>query len=132
MKKLFLDANIILDFLDSSRINHEYSKKVFEKIIDDDWQVVISEDLLTTIYYIIKNKQLVLDFYNAILLQWEIVSFGIDVISEAINLCRENPSLDFEDVNQSLCARGNNCLLVITNDSGFYQCGIPAISSKEF
>ena len=132
MKKVFLDANIILDLLDSNRISHMASKKVFEKLIDQDWQIVISEDLLTTIYYIVKNKQVVLEFFEMIIEQWDIVAFGKKSIIKAIVICKNNPSLDFEDVIQSLSAKISICNLIITNDNGFYDCGIPIKSSKEF
>ena len=37
-------------------------------------------------YYIAKEKQRVLDFFNVILKEWDIVSFGKSVIIEAIDL----------------------------------------------
>ena len=57
MKKIFLDEYIVLDLLDSTRSSHRISKNVFEKLIDQNYTIVISEDVLTTIYYIVKNKQ---------------------------------------------------------------------------
>lgn len=132
MKKIFLDANIVLDLLDSTRSSHSISKNVFEKLIDNNYTIVISEDILTTIYYIVKNKQAVLDFFETIAAAWEIVSFGKKVISNTINLCKANSNLDFEDVIQSLCAKESDCSIIVSNDKNFYNCGIPVVSGEEF
>jgi len=132
VNKVFLDANIILDLLDSTRNNHSFSLKVFEKLIDQNYQIVISEDLLTTIYYIIKNKKAVLEFYELVVEQWEIVSFGKNIITDAIFICKEDSDLDFEDVIQSLSAKKSDCSLIITNDKKFFNCGVPVLSSEEF
>jgi predicted nucleic acid-binding protein len=132
VKKVFIDANIILDLLDSTRTCHSISKKVFEDLIDQNLQIVISEDILTTIYYIVKNKRAVLEFFEIITDQWEIVSFGNLTIVDAINLCKEDSSLDFEDVIQSLSAKESGCSLIITNDRNFFSCGVPIMGAEEF
>jgi len=132
MKKVFLDANIILDLLDSTRSCHDLSKQVIEDLIDQNCQIVISEDLLTTVYYVVKNKEAVLIFFEIIIDQWEIVSFGKKTILEAVTICKKNTSQDFEDVIQSLSSREADCKLIITNDKHFYNCGVPIIGSKEF
>ncbi len=132
MKKIFLDANIILDLLDSTRIYHNVSKKVFENLVDHDLQIVISEDILTTIYYIVKNKRAVLEFFEIITDQWEIVSFGKKIIIEAIHICKDNASFDFEDVIQSLSAKESDCCIIITNDKKFYAGGVAIKSSEDF
>ncbi len=132
MKKVFLDTNIILDLLDSTRTYHNISKKVFENLIDQNYKIIISEDILTTIYYIVKNKQAVLKFYEMVIAQWEIISFGKETIVDAINLCKDNSVLDFEDVLQSLSAKKSDCNLIITNDKNFYKCGVSVKSSKGF
>ncbi|MBN2858604.1 MAG: type II toxin-antitoxin system VapC family toxin [Candidatus Delongbacteria bacterium] len=132
MKRVFIDANIVLDFLDKNRKFHNEALGVINKIIDDEWTAVISEDLLTTIYYVAKDKQKILDFFSVILDSWDVVSFGKEQLMESVNICQREKSLDFEDVNQSLCARKQNCHLIVTNDRSFYQCGIPLVTSLEF
>lgn len=132
MKKIFLDANIVLDLLDSTRNSHNISKNVFEYLINSNYTIVIPEDILTTIYYIVKNKKAVLEFFETIITYWEIVSFGTKVISDAINICKSNSVLDFEDVIQSLCAKESNCEAIISNDNTFYNCGIPVMKANEF
>jgi len=132
LKKIFLDTNVILDLLDSDRIHHLATLKVIEKAILDNYQIVISEDMLTTIFYIVKNKVATLDFFGAIINEWEIASFGKKIIQEAITICKENSGVDFEDLLQCLCAKEHKCECLITNDKKFYNCGIQVVASIDF
>ena len=132
MRKVFVDANIVLDFLDSLRPLHDKSVILFNKLIENDHQLVITEDLLTVIYYIVKDKKKVLLFLSTILKQWYIIPFGKEVISEAVAICIKDIRLDFEDVLQSLSAKNSGCSLIITNDKNFYNCGIDVITTDEF
>lgn len=130
--KVFLDTNIILDFLDAKRPAHDQAVSIIQWLVSNSKEVFLSEDMLTTIYYISKNKPQVLDFFTTISRLWHIVPFGQSVIHEAIAICQQNISLDFEDTLQCLCAKANDCTTLITNDKGFYSCGIESVSSDEF
>lgn len=132
MRKVFIDANIVLDFLDSLRLSHEKSVNLFNALLDNDYQPLITEDLLTVIYYIVKDKKKVLSFLSTILKQWDVIPFGKEIISEALALCLKDIKLDFEDVLQSLSAKNSGCSLIITNDKNFYNCGIDVITSDDF
>ena len=121
--KVFFDANILLAIISTSRVNNEISKKLWQYLVLNDITIVTSEDVLTNIFYISKNKKDVLIFFKLIQNRWEIVPFGKDVISNAIELSLEK-NLDLEDVLQCLCAKENNCNLLVTSDKKFYDCGI--------
>lgn len=132
MKKIFLDTNILLDLLDSDRKQHKEAVATIDKIISEDYQIVIAEDMLTTLFYISKNKPAVLEFLNTIVDEWEVVSFGSEVIKSAIKICQSNAAIDLEDALQCLCAKREKCELLITNDKKFYNCGIKIVSSSDF
>ncbi len=124
--KIFLDANIIIDFLDNTRSNHELSNRFFEWIIKGGHKLVISEDILTTVYYICQKKisrKKLLDFFMTLNDEFSIVGFGDQSINEAIRLCKKNKKLDFEDVLQAVCARNHGCDVVVTNDKSFPAIG---------
>lgn len=127
MKNIYLDTNIILDFLDKNRLNHLKSKQLIKQLTLEENIIIISEDMLSTIFYIDKNNKKVLEFFKFIIDNWEVVSFGKSVIKEAISLCTNNPDQDLEDTLQCLCAKENNCEYLITNDSNFVSCGIKII-----
>jgi predicted nucleic acid-binding protein len=130
-KKVFLDTNIVLDILDNSRTDSDSIKAFLKKLIVDRYTVVISEDMLSTIFYIQKDKRKTLEFFKVIYKRWIISSFGEDVMKNAIDLSFEY-SLDLEDILQCLCAKENGCDVLITNDKNFYDCGMKIMTIEEF
>lgn len=133
--KIFLDANIVIDFLDDRRKNHELSKKLIEKCVFDGSEIVISEDILTTVFYVCKknvSRKKLLDFFEMMICEFEIVGFGEDVVQESIESCKKNSKLDFEDVLQCVCAKKNKCDLVVSNDKNFPDFKCKVVSVEEF
>lgn len=131
MNKVFIDTNIIVDLLDTTRMHSEESRMVIKILTAEAMEVVIGEDMLTTVYYIVKNKKDVLGFFDVVLRQWSVVGFGLDILTEGVNVSSRD-NADFEDVLQSICASRYGCDMVITNDASFYGYGVPMYSSKEF
>ena len=130
--KVFLDTNIVADVMDSSRGGHKRALALLEYLIFHDYAICISEDMLTTLFYISKDKKAVLLFFeNVIFIDWEILVFGLETIKLATNLSLEK-DLDLEDTLQCLCAKENGCKMVITNDKNFYDCGMNVSSVELF
>ena len=127
--KLFIDTNVVIDFLDNSREGHETAVRFFEHLSAHN--PLMSEDQLTTIYYLIKDKKGVLAFLDFIHRKWEIVAFGDEVIEEAIELAHKSGG-DFEDILQCLSAKRNGCDYIVTNDRTFFECGIDIVSVEDF
>lgn len=70
-------------------------------------------------------------FFQLIQKRWNIVPFGKDVIKNAIGVSlKEN--VDLEDVLQCLCAQENGYHILITNDTGFYDCGLEIYKTEAF
>jgi predicted nucleic acid-binding protein len=131
-KKIFLDTNIVADIIDAKRANHSQAIRVMEKLIEDDCRVCISEDILTTLFYISKSKAQTLEFFkNVILVDWEILSFGKETLQEGVDIALTE-GVDLEDTLQCLCAKHNGCETIITNDSGFYGCGLGIMNCEQF
>ena len=131
MRKIFLDTNIILDIIYAKRPNNKNIHLLLEYLISNDINIVVSEDMLSTIFYIQKDKTLVLKFLDSIQKRWIISPFGKNVVKKAIELSLEK-NLDFEDILQCLCAKENGCEALITNDEIFYNCGVPIYSLEGF
>ncbi len=129
--KIYLDTNIILDFLDPTRPHSKISITIWRLIAMYEIEIVISEDMLSTIFYIHKNKQQVLELFQNIQNIWTISSFGTKVISDAIQISLEK-NLDLEDVLQCLCVKENSCDIFLSNNGGFYEYGVEIMTSKQF
>ena len=121
MNRIFLDTNILLDILIKDRPCHLYTEALLEKLLD--FEVFLSEDMLTTIYYIAKEKQKALEFFAFIQNEWHVVPFGADVLKEGIEYARKHGS-DLEDILQCLCAKQNKCEAILTSDTSFVACGV--------
>jgi len=129
--KIFLDTNIILDFLDTDRARHNIANQLFKSINFNQHKILISEDILTNIFYIAQDKKQTLNFFKTIQYKWSVAHFGNKAIKNALDLSLSH-SLDLEDVLQCLCAKENNCDVLITNDKKFYDCGIKIQTASEF
>jgi len=130
-KKLFLDTNIVIDIIDEARTHHAKAKETLIKIIQNDIEVYVSEDMISTVYYILRGNPKVLLFFKSILKEWRVVPFGNDVIEDAIVLCLKNGG-DLEDTMQCLCAQKHGCSLLLTNDQSFAQCGMSVVTYEAF
>jgi predicted nucleic acid-binding protein len=129
---LFLDTNIIIDLIEFTREEHQTAVNLLNSILKNKYQIVISEDMLTTIFYLAKKDKLkALKFLDVIQKKWKIATFGRTIIKNAINISLKN-NLDLEDVLQCLCAKNHQCDTIITNDKYFYDCGIKIQTASEF
>ncbi len=130
-KRVFLDVNIVVDILDTKRKSHIDTKKLLNVIYKNDIEIVISEDMLSTIFYIVKDKKAVLNFFKVIQKSWVVSPFGDEVVKNSVELALRE-SVDFEDVLQCLCAKHNQCDTLITNDNNFIDCGLSICTVYEF
>ena len=132
MRSVFVDVNVIVDFLDVNRPRHQAAVSLFTSFLRQSYEVCISEDMLSTIYYIMKDKEQTLTFFRSIVFtQWQVLAFGQEVYREAVVLALEN-KIDFEDLLQCLCAKNNDCKLIVSNDHTFYNCGVEIVSAEQF
>ena len=128
---VYLDTNIVADMIDEQRRNHAHSLVLLKKLMIEEYDVFISEDMLSTLYYISSDKRATLEFLeNIIYVDWQVVPFGMDVVREATHLSLTQ-GVDLEDVLQCLCAKKNGCNTLISNDKKFVDCGIEIVSYEE-
>jgi len=133
--KVFLDANIIIDLLDTSRESSAFSLELFSTITDKNFDMTISEDILTTVYYVTKKsvpRKKLLSFFEMINDEFSILNFKKKIIKKTIKLCQSNSRLDFEDALQAICAGEYKCDIIITNDKKFPVVKVPVKSTKDF
>ena len=132
MEVAFLDTNVVLDLLDSHRKGHAQAKQLMAKLVEKETRIVVSEDMLSTIYYVIHDKPAVLEFIRWMTANWQIVPFGRSVIDQAVKHCQNSAGQDFEDTLQCYCAKENSCDLLISNDAAFVECGVLTLRVNDF
>ncbi|MDQ7046504.1 MAG: PIN domain-containing protein [Sulfurovum sp.] len=106
MKKIFLDANILIDILDDKRPTSRESAKIFEFLVRgvDNFTLFTSCDLLTTVYYFTRKplgQEMALKKIKKLNHIIKVIEFGNIEVSEAIELMERNKKyFDLEDTIQ--------------------------------
>jgi len=137
MIKIFFDANILIDISDNTRPSYKNSKALLDDLMDNIEQYIFytSCDLLTTVYYILRQKLTKVEALSQIKLMNQlikVIEFGNNEISEAIELMERNEKYtDLEDTIQYVMARKEKCDYIITNDKNFAVGDVPVLSSEE-
>lgn len=131
MAKYFLDANIILDLIDSDRGNITLTREFVKKAIVEGNELCTSCDIFTTVYYVaskkLSSKNIIAEL-EKLLTFIDVIAIDIDTIKEAMSFMGEKD--DFEDILQYVCALRSRSDLIVTNDKNFYRGEIEVRSLK--
>ena len=131
MAKYFLDANIILDLIDTDRGNLDKTREFVKEAIVNNDKLCTSCDIFTTVYYVASKKlssQNVISELEKLLTFIDVIAIDIDTIKEAMALMKEHD--EFEDLLQYVCALRSQSNMIITNDKNFYHGNIELHSLK--
>ena len=134
-KRVFLDANIILDIYDATRPFYQESSEAISILLQNGSELFTSCDIITTLYYLLakKDKLEALDSILDINELCTIIEFGNQEIEQSCKLMKQNKIfIDLEDTIQYIMARKASCDLILSNDKGFVSEDILLMSSKEF
>ena len=135
IKKVFVDANIIIDMFDKSRKRHMEANNIMNYCVDKGIELYTSCDLISTVYYILskKDKKKALEDIDAASNIFELIPFSNNELQEAIYLMKEDTNFkDLEDTLQYVLAKEEECDLILTNDKNFYSPDIKTTSTSEF
>ena len=135
-KRIFLDANVIADLFDNTRVFHQHSKEVLLFLAEDTAvELFTSCDIVTTLYYILakRDKQKALDAILQINELCSVVEFSNAEILQSCKLMQTDKTYkDLEDTIQYVMAKKINAGLILTNDKGFVSEDIKIINSENF
>ncbi|MDD2828625.1 MAG: PIN domain-containing protein [Sulfuricurvum sp.] len=134
-KRLFLDANILVDFVDDTRISHIQSKKIIIDSLQRNVHLFTSCDIVTTVYYLSakKDKKQALNEITKINRFCKIIDFSNNEVEETCALMAQNSYFkDLEDTIQYILAKKALCDCIISNDQRFYSPDILLLSSEQF
>jgi predicted nucleic acid-binding protein len=131
MKRIFIDTNIVLDFLLEREPFVEDAASLFAKIDTGEIAGFIAATTITNIYYIIRKAAGVTvaqDAISQILTDLHICAVDKNILETAVALNFR----DFEDGVQYACAMKSMVDVIVTRDvSGFLGSEIPVILPGE-
>ena len=129
--RVFIDTNVVLDFLQDREPFGEDAAKLFEKIDAGEVEGFIAATTVTNIYYIVRKAAGVgaaQDAIAQILMDLHICAVDREILEQAIALNFQ----DFEDAVQCACAMAHGVEAIVTRDaSGFVSAGILVVSPGE-
>jgi len=135
-KRVFLDANIILDMYDDKRPFHVESSEAISRLLQQkEVEIFTSCDIITTLYYVLskKGKMDALDSILDVNELCSVIEFGNQEIEESCRFMKQNKNFtDLEDTIQYIMAKKASCDLILSNDKGFVSEGIVLMSSLHF
>ena len=134
IEKIFFDANIILDMIDSDRGNVESVKRLVYNALIKDISLYTSCDILSNIYYVGRKKlakNILVEEMLRIVEIFDIVAIDKSLAKKALLQNQMNLPLDFEDLLQSQCAIVSECDLIVTNDKKFVEGEVKYLSLDE-
>lgn len=135
-KRVFLDANILVDIYDKTRKTHIFSlNSILFLAHNSEVELFTSCDIITTIYYIESkhNKKEALEKILNINQTLNIIEFSNEEVKETCELMKSDSSyIDLEDTIQYILAKKVKCNLIISNDKRFISKDIELLTSKDF
>jgi len=135
-KKVFLDANVLVDVYDLSRPFSDVSKEALFFLLQDERVALFTScDIITTIYYLRakENKEKALDDIIKINDFCHIIEFGNTEVTKSCRLMKQNKQFtDLEDTIQYVMAKKIEADLILSNDASFVSDGIELISTEQF
>ena len=132
MNKVFIDSDVILDFLLDRQPFIDEITFIIEKAIGKEIQLCVASHSVTNLYYIIRrleNKKKAKTKTINILKLVKVKNVGQSTIDKAIH----STFKDFEDAVQNFCAIESNHKIIITrNVKDFKESRLAILTQKEF
>lgn len=132
MDVLFLDTNVVLDFLGQRELFYEDAAKIVTLADLGKIEIVVSAMSYPTIYYLL----LKVDSHQSILeklTKFKTIAKTSDLTDKEITLGLASNFVDFEDALQYYGALNMNCNRLITrNAKDFKKSAIPVLTPKEY
>ncbi len=139
VNKVYLDTNIFIDLLDSTRPFSKESWSLIREMTKEATLLTINSDTVTNSFYILSKHKLythqeLLRLMKKSVMLFDLVPVEQKEVLEAMTLCEaEDTSFkDYEDALQYVCAKKVSADLILTNDKGFVSIDIEVFGTKSF
>ena len=132
MKKVFLDTNIIIDFLGEREGFYIYSAKILTLADQKKIKVYTSPSSISNVFYVLakyENSKTALEKIRKFKLLCSMSVMDDEVVEKAIH----SNFKDFEDAMQYFSALASNCNIIITrNEKDFKNAMIPVMNAESY
>ena len=132
MQKIFLDTNIVIDFLGEREGFYKPAAKIMTLADQKKIKILTSPSSISNIYYLLskyENTKIALDKIRKFKVLCSISMMDDEVVEKAIN----SDFKDFEDAMQYFSALASDCDLIVTrNEKDFKNAMIPVINGESY
>ncbi len=132
MQKIFLDTNIVIDFLGEREGFYKPAAKIMTLADQKKIKILTSPSSISNIYYLLskyENTKIALDKIRKFKVLCSISMMDDEVVEKAIN----SDFKDLEDAMQYFSALASNCDLIVTrNEKDFKNAMIPVINGESY
>lgn len=132
MDKIFLDTNVVLDFLQNRHPFVAAANEIFKRSLINQTELFISALSICNVAYIIRKT--VSPNIKQILTELESLVKVLPIDSNIINLALASPFKDFEDAVQYYCAFQMKSIstIITRNESDFIHSKIRVLSPEKY
>ncbi|MDX1940525.1 MAG: PIN domain-containing protein [Saprospiraceae bacterium] len=132
MEKVFVDTNIVLDWIGARAPFYEYARGLFKKAEKKELIVLLSTMSFITIEYILR-KEIGKEKALKTLVGVRTITTVCDNGQKEIDLALLSDFKDFEDAFQYYTAKNNHADVLITrNVKDFKNAEIPVMTAEEY
>jgi len=132
MQKIFLDTNIVIDFLGKRANFYQPAAKILTLADQKKIEIYTSPTSISNTYYLLsrfENTKIALEKIRKFKVLCSISMMDDEVIEKAIN----SNFKDFEDAMQYFSALASNCDLIVTrNEKDFKNALIPVLNGESY
>ena len=133
--KIYIDTNIFIDLMDSTRPFYEGSFAFVKSSIAEGKTLYINSDTITTAFYILNRTHatvLLISLMQKMVALFVVVPIENEESMMALSLCEDEKCAfkDYEDALQYVCAKKVEADLIVTNDKGFVVLDVEVVGTK--
>ena len=132
MQRIFLDTNIVIDFLGERESFYEPAAKIMTLVDHKKIKVFTSPTSISNTYYLLskyENTKSALEKIRKFKVLCSISMMDDEVVEKAIN----SDFKDFEDAMQYFSALASHCDLIVTrNEKDFKNAMIPVMNGESY
>lgn len=132
MDRLFLDADIVMDFLAKRAPFHQFADEIFNLSDKGEVNLVIASLTFSHLHYVLA-KQAGKDQARQTLNKFKTLIKVASIGDKIIDLALSSEFKDFEDAIQYYAAIENNCSMILTrNIKDYKEASIPVMTAESY